>query len=194
MKHRHYGVVVGATLLALAVFWQIAREVRPTASESLVSKLPAPATGAMLVPPSEPVATEFSPSVSGASFATPPELLARRKAGRAQMDERLQLQPDANNHKQADHDARRKAPDDVRQAQDRARTEEAELRQRQDELTRQQKATAAEQKSPQQVCADRPNFISRGICEAYECEKSERLNLPFCIEMHERRAPSDYIN
>ena len=45
--------------------------------------------------------------------------------------------------------------------------------------------------SPQQACADRSNFISRGICESRECEKPERANLKFCIDMHDRRAPHD---
>lgn len=43
--------------------------------------------------------------------------------------------------------------------------------------------------TPQQACADRSNFISRGICESRECEKPERASLKFCIDMHERRAP-----
>lgn len=45
--------------------------------------------------------------------------------------------------------------------------------------------------TPQQACADRSNFISRGICESRECEKPERATLKFCIDMHERRAPHD---
>ncbi|EGF30859.1 hypothetical protein IMCC9480_677 [Oxalobacteraceae bacterium IMCC9480] len=182
-------------MLAVVVLWQIAREVTPPASESGASKSPVPATAAMAaVQPQAPAATGLPPPVSGPSFATPSELRARRKAGQAQMDERNQLQRDAEIRKQADQDARRKTDDDMRQAQERVRTEEAELRKRLDELTRQQKAIVIEQKSPQQVCADRPNFISRGMCEAYECEKPERANLPFCIDMHARRALPDYIN
>lgn len=43
--------------------------------------------------------------------------------------------------------------------------------------------------TPQQVCADRTNFISRGICESRECAKPERATLKFCVDMHALRAP-----
>lgn len=45
--------------------------------------------------------------------------------------------------------------------------------------------------TPQQACADRSNFISRGICESRECEKPERATLKFCVDMRERRVIHD---
>ena len=110
------------------------------------------------------------------------------------MEEQRKAHRDADNSKQVEQDARRKADDEVRHSLEQARNAEAEVRQRQDELSRQQKPVIPEQKTPQQVCADRPNFISRGICEARECEKPEREGLPFCIDMNERRAPRDFVN
>ena len=63
----------------------------------------------------------------------------------------------------------------------------------QDESSRAARAKIAQQ-TPQQACADRSNFISRGICEARECEKPDRINLKFCSDMRARRAPRDYPN
>ncbi len=45
--------------------------------------------------------------------------------------------------------------------------------------------------TPREACADRSNFISRGICESRECEKPERATLKFCVDMHERRVIHD---
>ena len=70
---------------------------------------------------------------------------------------------------------------------------DAALKQYQDESSRAARLKITQQ-TPQQVCADRSNFISRGICEARECEKPERVSLKFCIDMLARRAPRDYPN
>lgn len=37
-------------------------------------------------------------------------------------------------------------------------------------------------RSPQEACADRPNFISREICLSRECERPEKAGLAFCRE------------
>lgn len=67
----------------------------------------------------------------------------------------------------------------------------------QDDATKTAKPRPQQQallQSPQQACADRSNFISRGICESRECERPERANLKFCIDMKARRAPREYAN
>lgn len=61
-------------------------------------------------------------------------------------------------------------------------------------LARSKILPAAVQQTPQQACADRSNFISRGICESRECEKPEHLSLKFCVDMRARRAPREFPN
>jgi len=42
------------------------------------------------------------------------------------------------------------------------------------------------QPGPKQFCADRPNFISRGICERRECEKPINAKDPYCEQYTQR--------
>ena len=74
---------------------------------------------------------------------------------------------------------------------------DAAVKNNQADITRPGKSKAppqAAQQTPQQLCADRSNFISRGICESRECEKPEHLPLKFCVDMRARRAPREYAN
>lgn len=76
------------------------------------------------------------------------------------------------------------------QGDDAIRIREATSRINKDELTQLTKRKPT-MLTPQQACADRSNFISRGICESRECEKPERANLKFCVDMRERRVIHD---
>lgn len=84
-------------------------------------------------------------------------------------------------------------PPPAQSMQEQSRLREAAYRHYQDETNRAARAKLAQQ-TPQQACADRTNFISRGICESRECEKPERANLKFCSDMRARRVPRDYPN
>jgi ribosomal protein L40E len=41
-------------------------------------------------------------------------------------------------------------------------------------------------KSVKEVCADRPNFISRGLCESRFCKNPEWIESAFCVELNNR--------
>jgi hypothetical protein len=195
LKHRRYGVVVAATLLAVAVFWQVGRAVVSSRIDSVDSKMPAVESPVTPIVSPPTVAKKSQPEVKGSPFATPQEFSAVRKADLARKaDEQRQAQRNADNRKLTVEDARRSADEELLQAQTQKRSEETEIRLNHEELSRQQRATLAEQKTPLQVCADRPNFISRGICEAHECEKPERAGLQFCVDINEHRALRDFIN
>jgi hypothetical protein len=40
--------------------------------------------------------------------------------------------------------------------------------------------------SPRELCADRPNFISRDLCESRACKSPEWINHPYCINLRDR--------
>lgn len=82
-------------------------------------------------------------------------------------------------------------------ADDSGKSRDAVGRSNQDDAAKLAKLKPQQQislQTPQQACADRSNFISRGICESRECEKPERASLKFCIDMKARRAPREYAN
>lgn len=48
-------------------------------------------------------------------------------------------------------------------------------------------------RSPQDACADRPNFISREICLGRECERPEKYDLPFCRDRRARNQSNNPV-
>lgn len=120
-----------------------------------------------------------------------PEVVSAQKSARSVKAEKQKMRREAEQKRRAETDARRRQDDESRgQAADSARSRELESRARQDELARQGKTSSA-RRTPQQACADRSNFISRGLCESRECEKPEQAGLSFCVQMRERRAPKE---
>lgn len=106
--------------------------------------------------------------------------------------------------RQAEENAARKAAEKLRKAREEelARLEqEQQARQRQEEEARQRaEREAAEARartqpppqpkgpaSPQELCADRSNFISRGLCESEACGQPEWLKHPFCVKRMEEQ-------
>ena len=149
----------------------------------------APAPAGMTTELPLPVAKE-------ATAVAPGEITPVQKAALLAKAEKQKARRDADLKRKAELELRRKQDEEGRvQAADAARARDAEARSRQDEQARQARAAAAaSHRSPQQTCADRPNFISRGLCESRECEKPEHANAAFCVQMRERRAPKDVNN
>lgn len=42
-------------------------------------------------------------------------------------------------------------------------------------------------RGPKESCADRPNFISRAICERRECERAHNAKHPFCEQYQQKQ-------
>jgi len=52
-------------------------------------------------------------------------------------------------------------------------------------------ASVPVQRGPKDACADRPNPISRAICERRECEKAFNAKNPYC-EQYTKQPQSNY--
>lgn len=74
---------------------------------------------------------------------------------------------------------------------DRQREAEAQ-RQREEEARRQAAKPVAPPppQSPEQICADRSNFISRHQCISRYCGKPEWAKHPFCIKWQDQQKPA----
>ncbi|WP_326942082.1 hypothetical protein [Actimicrobium sp. GrIS 1.19] len=187
------GAVVLVLIVAVAGWWTN----RPG---HVATVQPAPAPVAVVaappvIAPGAPVITELPLPSTPEPAATVPITAAAQLAAQALRADRLKARREAEARRKVELDTQRKSDEELRAKADEAeRGREADARARQAELARQAKAAVVERKTPQQMCADRPNFISRGICEAHQCDKTEYASLPFCVDMHERRAPKDYTN
>jgi hypothetical protein len=56
--------------------------------------------------------------------------------------------------------------------------------------------TPARPRSPEDLCADRANFITRGLCESRACNTAEWSAHPFCVkrrELEEKSRPSSIM-
>lgn len=141
-----------------------------------------------------PVKTDTGTPASGlATSEQPAEQAVDPQIDQLSKLAKLKARREAEKKRKAELDSRRKLEEAGRsKAIDSLRAHEAEVRSRQEDSAKQIKQTIpSEHRSPQQVCADRPNFISRGICESRECDKPERANAAFCVQMRERRAPKE---
>ena len=166
----------------------------PPVVEQPVAPSTAPVDAAA-APPIAPTTEVAAPPVTGTTTPPPngatPEVTAAQKAALLAKAEKQKVRRETDLKRKAELDARRKQEDESRsQVADAAKARELDNRARQEDLARQAKAAAAH-RTPQQVCADRPNFISRGLCESRECEKPEQAGTGFCVQMRERRAPKD---
>lgn len=48
-------------------------------------------------------------------------------------------------------------------------------------------------RSVKELCADRPNFISQGLCESRSCKNPEWVTSSFCVELNNReKSPSNF--
>jgi hypothetical protein len=103
--------------------------------------------------------------------------------------------------RQAEENALRKA-DKLRKAREeevaRQEQEQQERRRQEEEARQRAEREAAEARakaqvppqpkgpaSPQELCADRSNFFTRGLCEAEICGQPEWLKHPFCVKRME---------
>jgi hypothetical protein len=154
-----------------------------TETSPLVAVPPAPTA-----PSSKVAATtsEAAPLVVENQISTDDQ----EKKKRALQDAKRKLRIDALKKRREELLAKNKADEEARRTAELANARDREVRARQAEANRQPKGVVA-RSTPQQVCADRPNFISRGICESRECDKPERAGVQFCIDMHERRSRRD---
>jgi len=128
-------------------------------------------------------------SIPESAMATPPN----DKPGTNAKPDTVTVQQAAQQSRE--DEARRKASlQGKRQLDDAARQKAATaaLEKRKAEEARKaaqkiQVATSIAKQTPQQLCADR-NFITRGGCEARECEKTEHASTPFCKDLKQRQA------
>ena len=203
-KHRSlvaYAMLAIALSGSVAIWWTFGRtapRVVPLAEVVIAASAPLPA--ATMVPDVELAAAALQPSPtevalenSAASSAVVGANANKDPTSQAKVARGKILRPPALRHKAK----RRITPASKLTSEvalnDQRRLHEAASRQYQDESSRAARLKITQQ-TPQQACADRTNFISRGICEARECEKPERTSLKFCADMLARRAPRDYPN
>lgn len=117
------------------------------------------------------------------------------KQEQARKDEKVRQLRETIAKRKAELEARRKTEDNARiQAAEATKKHDADEDRRAEEARRKQAQNREQQQSErrtvQQICADRPNFISRGICEARECTKAEHAKSAFCSQMSDRPTPS----
>ncbi len=199
-------LMIGIALMLLIVvaLWWARRNAAPPVEPPVpavptISAAPsAPLPSAAPVPDSAMTTELPVPVVAEVAIAadvpTPAAISPQQKAVLLARAEKQKVRREADQKRKAEQEMRRKQDDDVRtQAAEATRLRDADARNRQEEQTRLAKISAAH-RSPQQACADRPNFISRGLCESRECEKPEQARLAFCVQMHERRAPRETYN
>ncbi len=56
--------------------------------------------------------------------------------------------------------------------------------------------TPARPRSPEELCADKSNFVTRGLCESRACNTAEWSSHPFCVkrrELEERSRPGSIM-
>ena len=172
--------------------------VAPVAAHSVAIVAPA---GAVVSPPLPTPMPPQSKSVSG------PDLVVNKNAGepntasslaRTNKIEKIKDQRAIPAKRKNETALRNKAAaSHVTRRGEMGSSHDIALKNNQNEITRLLKSKTAPlpaQQTPQQACADRSNFISRGICESRECDKPEHLSLKFCVDMRARRAPREFPN
>ena len=210
-------VVSAAVVLAAAGGMWLARDGKvgtTTATKVAVTDAQGSKTRATSAPASNSVApitvpTSASSNASGSPLAAETglpanaALLASVDRTKAQADKGADKGEKPNEARPApvkrkvDSSGARKTEKTLGASDDQSKVRDAGGRSSQDDINKSAKSKPQQQalmQSPQQACADRSNFISRGICESRECERPERANLKFCIDMKARRAPREYAN
>lgn len=178
-------VVVAIALACGAAWWAMSGK---KTSEPVESSAPAAESTQMSGPPVVvPVASSQGKEAQTRIQPDNPDAKSVQRD-----DEAKARQREAQAKRRAEQEAKRKAEQEERQrTAEAARQREMEERQRLVEARRRASmAPQADLRSPQQVCAERPNFISRNLCETRECKRPDRANHPYCIALNERQKPT----
>jgi hypothetical protein len=165
---------------------------------------PPPASAPAVPPVPKPVEPAASPLTTPAPALAPttspmtlPEDDTAQKAGEAQKAKEAARQQQLRRKKAEDakrlqdEQAQRKAEETkrVQASEEKSRREAEEARRRAQQQAQPAPAPAQPRgpRTPQESCADRTNFVSRGICETRACERPEFRNQAYCVQMRERK-------